>query len=89
MRVENNSEPSLEPILSYLCDPALQKRQVWHDETLTLRVSGTSCTLQLMDSLPAREELYKDFSDRCQGIVNEAMKWAPKSTRSHLLEYPN
>ncbi|XP_058838895.1 phosphatidylinositol 4-kinase alpha isoform X1 [Topomyia yanbarensis] len=60
-----------------------------NEETPTLRVASTPYTLQLMDSLPARESRVKDFADRCQGIVNEAMKWAPKSTRSHLQEYPN
>jgi phosphatidylinositol 4-kinase len=165
MRVENNSQTSLGPILSYLCDSALQKdksgmwncikcvvdqvfeefrnvfltqdlirervlesqamlmfvyfnhihkqiqlvadqylslfdefphllwnrRVLWcmldvlqllafssqlnpNDETPTLWVPGTSYTLQLMDSLPAREGRYKDFFNRCQGIVNEAIK---------------
>lgn len=60
-----------------------------NEETPTLRVASTPYTLQLMDSLPARESRFKDFSDRCQGIVSEAMKWAPKSTISHLQEYPN
>ncbi|XP_021707657.1 phosphatidylinositol 4-kinase alpha isoform X2 [Aedes aegypti] len=60
-----------------------------NEETPTLRVASTPYTLQLMDSLPARESRVKDFADRCQGIVSEAMKWAPKSTRSHLQEYPN
>lgn len=60
-----------------------------NEETPTLRVAATPYTLQLMDSLPARESRLKDFADRCQGIVNEAMKWAPRSTRSHLQEYPN
>lgn len=60
-----------------------------NEETPTLRVVSTPYTLQLMDSLPARELRLKDFADRCQGIVNEAMKWAPRSTRSHLQEYPN
>uniref|UniRef100_A0A182MWN4 Phosphatidylinositol 4-kinase alpha n=1 Tax=Anopheles culicifacies TaxID=139723 RepID=A0A182MWN4_9DIPT len=60
-----------------------------NEETPTLRVASTPYTLQLMDSLPARESRMKDFAERCQGIVNEAMKWAPKSTRSHLQEYPN
>ncbi|XP_067636083.1 phosphatidylinositol 4-kinase alpha isoform X2 [Eurosta solidaginis] len=181
LRVENSEEPSLESILSYLCDMALQKdksgiwqcvkcvadqvfekfrnvlyaqdeirekvlesqamlllvyfnhihkqiqlvadqylsqlvdkfphllwnrRVLWcmldilqllafsltldpNEETPTLRVVSTPYTLQLMDSLPARESRLKDFADRCQGIVNEAMKWAPRSTRSHLQEYPN
>ncbi|ALC49915.1 PI4KIIIalpha [Drosophila busckii] len=181
LRVENAEEPSLEPIMSYLCDTALQKdktgiwqcvkcvadqvfekfrnvlytqdeirekvlesqatlllvyfnhihkqiqlvadqylsqlvdrfphllwnrRVLWcmldilqllayslsldpNEETPTLRVVSTPYTLQLMDSLPARELRLKDFADRCQGIVNEAMKWAPRSTRSHLQEYPN
>ncbi|XP_055594149.1 phosphatidylinositol 4-kinase alpha isoform X1 [Uranotaenia lowii] len=60
-----------------------------NEETPTLRVASTPYNLQLMDSLPARESRVKDFADRCQGIVNEAMKWAPKFTRSHLQEYPN
>lgn len=60
-----------------------------NEETPNLKLVSTPYTLQLMDSLPAREGRLKDFSDRCQGIVNEAMKWAPRSTRSHLQEYPN
>lgn len=60
-----------------------------NEKTPTLHVAATPYTLQLMDSLPARESRLKDFADRCQGIVNEAMKWAPRSTRSHLQEYPN
>lgn len=58
-----------------------------NEETPTLHVPSTPYTLQLMDSLPARESRLKDFADRCTGIVNEAMKWAPRSTRSHLQVY--
>ncbi|XP_077290371.1 phosphatidylinositol 4-kinase III alpha isoform X2 [Arctopsyche grandis] len=60
-----------------------------NEETPVLRVPSTNLTLQLQDTLEARESIVKDFADRCQGIVQEAMKWAPQSTRSHLQEYLN
>lgn len=50
-------------------------------------VPMTNYTLQFMDNMPARENRFKDFSARCQGIFNEAMKWAPNYTRSHLQQY--
>lgn len=179
LRVEHASEPSLDPILSYLCDPVLQKDKcgMWQcvkcigdqvfekfrvvlveqdlkrekvlesqarmllvffnhihkqiqlvaDQYLSqlvdkfphllwsrsvlwcmldilqllayslsldpnqpipiVQVPMTSYTLQFMDNMPARENRFKDFSDRCQGIFNEAMKWAPNYTRSHLQQY--
>lgn len=60
-----------------------------NQETPLLKVPGTDFTLQLQDTLEGRECIVKDFADRCHGIVQEAMKWAPQSTRSHLQEYLN
>ncbi|CAB3220116.1 unnamed protein product [Arctia plantaginis] len=60
-----------------------------NQETPLLKVPLTDFTLQLQDTLEGRECIVKDFADRCHGIVQEAMKWAPQSTRSHLQEYLN
>ncbi|XP_050667764.1 phosphatidylinositol 4-kinase alpha isoform X1 [Leptidea sinapis] len=60
-----------------------------NQETPLLKVPGTDFTMQLQDTLEGRESIVKDFADRCEGIVQEAMKWAPQSTRSHLQEYLN
>ncbi|CAG9559156.1 unnamed protein product [Danaus chrysippus] len=60
-----------------------------NQETPLLKVPGTDFALQLQDTLEGREGIVKDFADRCHGIVQEAMKWAPQSTRSHLQEYLN
>ncbi|XP_041971459.1 phosphatidylinositol 4-kinase alpha isoform X3 [Aricia agestis] len=60
-----------------------------NQETPLLKVPGTDFTMQLQDTLEGREVIVKDFADRCHGIVQEAMKWAPQSTRSHLQEYLN
>jgi phosphatidylinositol 4-kinase A len=179
LRVENDTNPSLDPILSYLCDPVLMKDKcgMWQcvksigdqvfekfrtvlvdqdlkrdkvlesqarmllvyfnhiykqiqlvaDEYLSqlvdkfphllwsrsvlycmldilqllayslsldpnqplpmFQVPMTNYALQFMDNMPSRENRFKDFSARCQGIFNEAMKWAPNYTRSHLQQY--
>lgn len=60
-----------------------------NEETPTLSVPGTPYSLPLMETLEAREQIVKDFAERCQGIAEVAMKWAPQQTRSHLQDYLN
>ncbi|VDN02816.1 unnamed protein product [Thelazia callipaeda] len=44
-------------------------------------------TLQLQDTLDQRKLVVQDFSLRCEQILQEAIKWAPGSTRSYLVKY--
>ncbi|XP_013774772.1 phosphatidylinositol 4-kinase alpha-like [Limulus polyphemus] len=56
-------------------------------ENPELKVLNTNYTLRLTDTLEARESIVRDFAARCQGIIQEAVKWAPQATRSHLEQY--
>ncbi|XGW14011.1 hypothetical protein V3C99_000358 [Haemonchus contortus] len=53
----------------------------------TFTMNGLPWSIQLQDSIEGRTMVVKDFSQRCEQILQEAMKWAPAITHSHLLEY--
>uniref|UniRef100_T1J2J9 Thymidine kinase, cytosolic n=1 Tax=Strigamia maritima TaxID=126957 RepID=T1J2J9_STRMM len=58
-----------------------------NEENPQLIVPETPYKLILQDTLEARETIVRDFAARCQGIIQEAVKWAPNATQSHLQEY--
>ncbi|CAH0558143.1 unnamed protein product [Brassicogethes aeneus] len=60
-----------------------------NQETPSLRIPQTPYSIQLMDTLEARENIVKDCADNSDRIISEAMKWAPQWTRSHIQEYIN
>ncbi|KAL1513897.1 hypothetical protein ABEB36_003236 [Hypothenemus hampei] len=60
-----------------------------NQETPTLKIHQTSYSIQLMDTLEARESMIKDFAAYAEEIIESGMKWAPQWTRSHILEYLN
>ncbi|KAJ8960815.1 hypothetical protein NQ318_020111 [Aromia moschata] len=60
-----------------------------NQETPTLRIPQTPYSIQLMDTLEARETIIKDFSANSERIIKEAMVWEPHWTRTHILEYIN
>ncbi len=58
-----------------------------YQEASSYSVPNTDYTLTVMDTQEARESIMADFSDRCGGIFQEAVKWAPGITRSHIQQY--
>ncbi|VVC31966.1 Hypothetical protein CINCED_3A020388 [Cinara cedri] len=58
-----------------------------NNETPCIQIPSTPFTLMLMDTLDARESTTNDFAARSLGFIQEAMKWAPSATRSHLQHY--
>ncbi|GJQ75443.1 hypothetical protein Trydic_g23610 [Trypoxylus dichotomus] len=60
-----------------------------NQETPSLRIPSTSYSIQLMDTLEARENIVKDFASNADRILKEAVTWEPRWTRSHIQEYLN
>ncbi|KAH1001445.1 hypothetical protein HUJ04_005466 [Dendroctonus ponderosae] len=60
-----------------------------NQETPTLKIPQTPYSIQLMDTLEARESIIRDFADNSERIIKEAMRWAPQWTRSYIQEYIN
>ncbi|KAL4223436.1 Phosphatidylinositol 4-kinase alpha [Mactra antiquata] len=58
-----------------------------HQHAPEFQVPGTDYILRVRDNMVDREQTVKDFALQSSRILQEAMKWAPQTTRSHLMEY--
>lgn len=56
-----------------------------NEENHEIPIPGSDHTIQL--NLQQRENIVRDFASRCHSIIQEAVKWAPDATRSHLEDY--
>ncbi|KAF8358748.1 hypothetical protein PRIPAC_93743, partial [Pristionchus pacificus] len=66
------------------------KSNVEHDSSCKMTqfsLPSLPWSIQLQESVEARRQVAQDFSERCEQILHEAIKWAPDSTNSHLLEH--
>ncbi|KAK2176702.1 hypothetical protein NP493_644g02033 [Ridgeia piscesae] len=58
-----------------------------NEEAPEFDVPGTEYKLRVMDNMADRESTVKDFVARSIGILQESMRWAPSTTRSHIMQY--
>lgn len=58
-----------------------------NEASLELDIPGTNHKFQITDTAEARETIVRDFTAHCRRIIREAVKWAPRTTRTHLIEY--
>ena len=61
-------------------------------QTMELNLPNSVATFKLTvhEEMDGREDTVRDFAARCSGIIMEAIKWAPETTRSILqVRIPN